>query len=454
MRSPFIRSKSININMLDKFFGARDDMTDTPSNLQDSIQNDERLGLDSSDRKLLVFELGYTGHYSSYLRHLAEYWCKHQLPGHLDIVVSPSFVKHHGEVLEIAASCQQNNLNFVAITPAEEASLIPRKSSMNRALRSFQEWKLLRKYATQLGATHCLLLYFDSFQSAIASGAKLPCPFSGIYFRPTFHYRTFAGYVPSWRNRLQHWREKFVILPRIMNHPQLRSLFCLDPFVVKPMERFRSKASAIHLPDPVQIYGVPKQHDLKTFKESLGIEPGRTVFLLFGALYDGRKGVHQVLDAISALSPDLCQKLCLLLVGQLGDNSPIPAQLAELSQNLPLQAIIRDGFVPEQDVQLYFQSADVILAPYQRHIGMSGILVQAAAAGRPLLSTNYGLMGEITRCWQLGLAVDATDPSEIAKGLTRFLLESSDELSDRTKMAAFAELNSAEHFASLIFQYT
>jgi glycosyltransferase involved in cell wall biosynthesis len=427
-------------------------MLEVINSQKESKQKCEHRNFNIRDRKFLVFELGYTGHYSSYIRHLAEYWCEHELSGRLDIVISPNFVQHHGDVVEIAANCKQKNLNFVVITPTEAASLIPRKSSVHRALRSFQEWKLLRKYATELGATHCLLLYFDSFQAAIASGAKLPCPFSGIYFRPTFHYTTFPGYVPSFKNRLQHWREKFVILPRVMHHPQLQNLFCLDPFVVEHMDRFRSKASAVHLPDPVQIYDVPEQHDLEKFQESLGIESGRTVFLLFGALYDGRKGLPQVLEAISTLSPDLCQKLCLLLVGQLGNNSPVPAQLAEISQKLPLQASVRDGFIPEHEVQLYFQSADVILAPYQWHVGMSGIVVQAAAAEKPLLSTDYGLMGEITRHWQLGLVVDSTNPSEIAKGLTRFLLESPKGLSDRTKMKAFAEQNSAECFARIIFQ--
>lgn len=420
-----------------------------------SIQKFEHRDIDIRDHKLIVFELGYTGHYPAYIRHLAKYWCEQELPGRLDIVVSPKFVQHHADVVDIASIFNQRSLNFVTITPAEEASLIPRKSSVHRVFRSFQEWNLLRKYATSLGATQCLLLYFDSFQAAVASGAKLPCSFSGIYFRPTFHYSDFTNYVPSLKDRVQHWREKFIILPRILRHPQLQNLFCLDPFVIKHMDQFLSKAKAIHLPDPVQIYNAPTHLTLEKFKQSLGIEPGRKVFLLFGALYDERKGIHQLLEAISTLSPTLCQRLCLLLVGKMGggNESPIQKRIAEISQFLPVQIIIRDQFVPEREVQLYFQSADVILAPYQRHVGMSGILVQAAAAQKPILSSDYGLMGGITHHWELGLTVDSTVPSEIAKGLTRFLLESKEKLSDRSKMKAFAEQNSADRFANLIFQH-
>ncbi|NEO94752.1 MAG: glycosyltransferase [Moorea sp. SIO3G5] len=410
--------------------------------------------IDISDRKLLVFELAYGGHYASYIRHLAEYWCKQDLPGHLDIVVSPQFVQQHPDVVGIAAKHDLKNLNFVTITPEEAASLIPRKTSIHRAFRSFQEWRLLRKYTTALGTTQCLLLYFDSFQAAVASGATLPCPFSGIYFRPTFHYSTFADYTPSWKNHLQHWRERFIILPRVLHHPKLRNLFCLDSFVVKPMEQFHSKTRILHLPDPVQTYDVPDPNQLEEFKQRLKIAPGRTVFLLFGALYDRRKGIHQVLEAISTLSPTLCNQICLLLVGQLfaKPESPIQQQITDLSQSLPVQIIVQDQFIPEQEVQWYFHSADIILAPYQGHVGMSGTLVQAAAVQKPLLASNYGLMGAITRLWRLGITIDATKPSEIAQGLTQCLQESPDKLCDRSKMKAFAVQNSAERFASILLQ--
>jgi glycosyltransferase involved in cell wall biosynthesis len=112
---------------------------------------------------------------------------------------------------------------------------------------------------------------------------------------------------------------------------------------------------------------------------------------------------------------------------------------------------MRDEFVPEEDVQLYYRSADIILAPYQRHVGMSGVLVNAAAAQKPLLCSNYGLMGEITRQWQLGLTVDSTSPDEIAKGLTEFLAKES-VLDNKSQMKAFAMANSTNNFAKKVFQ--
>jgi glycosyltransferase involved in cell wall biosynthesis len=406
------------------------------------------------NQNIIVFELAHGGHYASYIRYLAEYWCQQELLGCLYFVVSPTFSQQHPDVIELASKSPQQNLKFVAIAPEEEASLTPRNNSFYRAIRSFQEWKLLHKYATEIGANHCLLLYFDSFQAAVASGAKLPCLFSGIYFRPTFHYPSFAEYSPSMKERLQQIREKSVILPRVLHHPQLYNLFCLDPFAIEHLKKINSTGNLTHLPDPVPTYHAARQEQLEKFKQNLKIEPNRKIFLLFGALYGQRKGLEQVLQAISSLSPELCQKITLLLVGQMfaTDDSPMVRRIKEISESLPVQIILQDKFVAEQDVQIYFQIADIVLAVYQRHVGMSGIIVQAAAAGKPLLCSDYGLMGEITRRWQLGLTVDSTNPSQIAEKLTQFLQEGGDSIGDRAKMKDFARQNSAEQFASVIFK--
>jgi glycosyltransferase involved in cell wall biosynthesis len=165
-----------------------------------------------------------------------------------------------------------------------------------------------------------------------------------------------------------------------------------------------------------------------------------------------RKGIYQLLEAIALLPSHLCQKLCLLLVGPRSSDPLLQTRKAELSEALPIQVISHDTFVPDREIQPYFQVSDVILAPYQRHIGMSAILVRAAAATKPVLSSNYGLMGEMVKRHKLGITVDSSVPSEIAKGLAQFLLGSPTEFCEFSSMKSFAEQNSAENFASTIFQ--
>lgn len=403
-----------------------------------------------SARKLLLFDLFFTGHHAGYILHLVNYWSEQKLQGSLDVLVTPKFLKLHPDVVDIALEDAGNNINFVAISPEEEALLKFEDSSLNRIVRSFQEWNLLCKYAKQLEVTQCFLMYFDSILLSLALRGKPPCPLSGIYFRPIFHYNEFAEFPPSQHERILQRRDKFV-LSRILRNSYFQTLFCLDPFAAERISKFKGNVKAIYLPDPVQIYNNSDTQSEK-LRQTLEIDPDRNVFLMFGVLQK-RKGIYQLLDAIALLPPHLCQKLCLLLVGPIGSELLIKTRIRELCEAFPIQVISHEQFVPDREIQPYFKVADVILAPYIRHIGMSAILVRAAAAQKPVLASNYGLMGQMVTHHKLGITVDSSVPSEIAKGLIQFLINPSTEFYDFASMQSFAEQNSAENYAKTIFQY-
>ncbi|MBO3457599.1 glycosyltransferase [Aetokthonos hydrillicola CCALA 1050] len=400
----------------------------------------------------MLFNLSTSGHHPSYILHLIRFWGEHDLPGSLNIVVSPKFIQQHTDIVDLARKYGQEKVNLVPITIDETAALLPHSNYLNRKLYFFQEWRLVYSYAESLKADHCLLMYFDTIQIPMAVAKKFPCSVSSIYFRPTFHYNQFDHYKPTWKDSLQQSQEK-LILSLALRHRQLKTLFCLDPFVVKYLDKFNTTVKNVYLPDPVQIYN-DTAITTKKLRESLNIDPSRKIFLLFGSL-DGRKGLHQLLEAVSLLSPDVCQQICLLLVGPIDNSvkSHVDNRVIQISQSLPIQIITHNQFIADHEIQAYFKLADVILAPYQRHVGMSAILVRAATAQKPVLSSNYGLMGEITRRYQLGITVDSTIPHQIALGLAQFVNTSPEKFGDSTKMKTFAEQNTAEKFASVIFQH-
>jgi glycosyltransferase involved in cell wall biosynthesis len=145
--------------------------------------------------------------------------------------------------------------------------------------------------------------------------------------------------------------------------------------------------------------------------------------------------------------------LCLVLAGQvnLKDYERLTAKIVEIHSICTVQIISQFKFLVESEVPIYFKMADIILAPYQHHVGMSGILLQAASAGKPVLSSNFGLMGEMVKKYCLGLAIDSSKTSEIAVGLCKLLTDESVLQYDIEKMKFFAEENSADKFASVIF---
>ena len=60
-------------------------------------------------------------------------------------------------------------------------------------------------------------------------------------------------------------------------------------------------------------------------------------------------------------------------------------------------------------------------------------------------------MGEIVRQRSLGITVDSTKPSQIAKGISAFLAGEAREMFDSDSAAQFARENSAERFAQVVW---
>lgn len=426
--------------------------------------------------RLLLFDLDYRGHHPGYLQHLLTYWIEQRPAGCLDVLVSQTFLEHHPQIVALANQLPDQSpdqspnqepdqapsrIRFVALTEREQAELVDsadlEQSFQGRVQRAFQEWRLLQHYTRQLGTTHCLLMYLDTVLLRLALGSNLPCPFSGIYFRPLFHYSQFANYQPVRRERLWQWRDR-VCLARLLRSNQLQTLFCLDPLAVEALNQLDSQHRALYLPDPVQVTAQPDQ-DATSLRQSLGILPNRKICLLFGVLTE-RKGTHQLLAAIEKLPPALCEQLCLLLIGPIPADQQqwLEARVDQITTFRPVQIICRHEFVADHNVQPYFQLADLVLAPYQRHVGMSAILVRAAAAETPVLAADFGLMGEVTRRHHLGVTVDATDPDAIAIALEQLLSRSLDPIAldpiaNPAQMQQFAEQNRADRFASQIFQH-
>jgi glycosyltransferase involved in cell wall biosynthesis len=402
------------------------------------------------DQKIMLFDLDIRGHHAGYIQHLINYWHNQNLPGKLDIIVVPEFIRRFPEVVKLAKSTSAD-INFIPIATEEEANLKTVRSTPERFQRSFQEWRLLKKYIKVTNCAHCLLMFFDSLLWRMCFGIKSPCLISSIFFRPVTHYRNFSNYEPSFIERFWEFREKVGLTP-VLTSGDLENVFCLDPLAVDHLSKQYRETNIVYLPDPVQIYNSSSQQ-VEALRQSLGIETGRKVFLLFGVLSQ-RKGIYELLEAVKSLSPKLNQKLCLLMVGPIDEQLKIELNqmISDISQSHPIQIICRYNFISDQQIEPYFKIADTILAPYQRHVGMSAILVRAAAANKPVLSSDYGLMGEVTRAFGLGLVVDSEAPEEIAYGLTRYLTEPATNLCNYHQMKQFAEQNKAERFAEVVFE--
>lgn len=398
----------------------------------------------------MVFELDAGGHRAGYVENLIRYWQSVETGGHLFIVTSLPFADLHPDVMSLE---KEGRVSFV-ITSATEAgdrSVRAGESALRRTAQALRDWQTLCRYARRLRADHCLVLFFDRLLQVAAMGRlRPPCDVSGIFFRPMFHYRALAGHGSTWFDHIKALRQRLVVGLAI-RRSWIRTVFTLDPYILEGGRPQQLLQKFVHIGDPVRTYETPPGRAAE-LRQEFGVAPNRTVFLLFGEL-TRRKGVDQVLQALSLLHPSVANRTTVMLLGPLANayRSQIQAITAAAGANGP-QIIGRDMFVRDRDIQQYFEMADVVVACYRRHVGMSALLVRAAMAEKPVLASDFGALGETVRRHCLGVVVDSTSSAVVATGMAKFLSEEAEHLCDTAKMKAFARNNTPEDFAGPIFR--
>ncbi|MCU0471312.1 MAG: glycosyltransferase [Arcicella sp.] len=386
-------------------------------------------------KNILIFEPDASGHHSGYLYHLIINYLQNNYNFKLLVLVAPNFFTEHPQIIEKTIS---KNVVWLSFSEEEYQRWLQPKSVLQRA--NF-EWKLFCQYAKTYNAHEGLLMYIDYLQLAILTQTPPPCLISGILFRPTLvNY-----HADSWKEKLNHWR-KALILKQVLKQKVVRHIFNLDPFATQFIQEKWGSKKVQFLPDPVQIY--PSQQSISDTKTLLGIERNRTVFLIFGFL-DSRKGISDVMNALEAIDKEKSKKGTLLLVGpwEESERQKFDNQLDTLKNKTYFQILLVDKFIPDEEIQPYFEITDYVLALYDKHIGMSAITVRAAAAQKPLLTYDFGLMGKMVSEHELGLIVKQDLPDTIEKLLTENV-----EVGNKQKMKQYADLNRAENYAKVILE--
>ena len=392
----------------------------------------------SFQKTVLIFEPDASGHHPGYLYHLLVHFLTEQYDFQLAVLVNPDFFEKHLTIIQKTTSA-----NIKWISTSEQTFNNWQEAKSNVIKRAKLEWAICCEYAKELQAKSIFMMYFDHFQLACFTEPAPPCPISGIFFRPTLV--NYPAY--SIKEKINYWR-KYLLLRAITHRKFLDTLFCLDPFAVEFIQNNWQTYKVKFLPDPVQIY--PSTQPVNILKEELGIPPEKTVFLIFGHL-DDRKGIAKVMDTLTQLSDKKAKNICLLVVGPWDINEKLvfEEKLAKLALKKMVQVVTHNDFVADENIQSFFEVADYVLALYQKHIGMSAIMVRAASAQKPLITYNYGLMGKITAEKQLGLIIDETIEDDLLTKLET-LLATKQIIGNRQQMKEFANLNQAKNYAKTI----
>ncbi len=384
--------------------------------------------------KLLLFDTVLDGHHADYLTHLIEYWHEQKIEGILYIVAPQGLAGQFSS--EITSNTR---IKFSELTPQETDRI--RDSSM--VGRSFTSWNIYLKYARFIRPDHALLMYFDLFQLGFWLGRKSPCPVSGIYFRPNFQRSENA----SLKGRLVLRSKKFM-LRRVLAKSDFGVLFCLDKSAVPEILTIAKGANVLPLSDPVKYFS-HSNDPVEAEWQKLDLEKSRKVFLLFGYL-DDRKGIEPVLDSLALLTPEESKRVTLVLAGPISDSfgQLVKSKIDSIHTDAQIVCLFQTFKGPA--IQYLFAQSDFVLTLYQRHVGMSSIVVRAALAQKPLISSDFGYLGTLVGSSKLGIRVDSESPAAICEAFRHALQRQF--IFDRHAAERLAKENTPQAFAQQIIK--
>jgi glycosyltransferase involved in cell wall biosynthesis len=157
-------------------------------------------------------------------------------------------------------------------------------------------------------------------------------------------------------------------------------------------------------------------------RQRLGLDPQVRVVLLFGRIrpYKGYELAFQALDYLSDSTPPMMY----LVAGEAirSHNQKYLDQLKVYVSERKLNDVVRfDDFrIPEADVGIYFQAADVALLPYTEGDFQSGVLFLAYRFGLPVLASNVGSFPDEVVSGMQGYIFEAGNPRSLAASLDQF----------------------------------
>lgn len=388
---------------------------------------------------LLVFEPEHRGHPLEWLQHLIRHGAETEGPIELTLAVAAELV---AELRQTASEHADLTVSVIPIPEAERAQC--NQPSLPRA--AMARWRTMRRLLHLTRADHGHFLTIDFMSLPLALGLRLGRPVSGILFRPSVHYREIAGNRPSGGERVRDLR-KHVLYRRMLRHPEVTAVLSLDPyFVAYAADRYGDRGTVRWLPDPVPRRIVPGARDRVL---AARFPPDRLAFLLFGVL-TARKGILALLGALAQISTASAARVAVMAAGQV--DPPIAGVVQRMTESIAGRTDapwfhLENRYLAAAEIEALVARADVVLAPYQRFVGSSGVLLWAADRNKPVLVADHGLLGRLARDHRLGLAVDTQSPAALAAGIEAIVREGVERHADPRAMRVFAQAHAHADFA-------
>lgn len=165
---------------------------------------------------------------------------------------------------------------------------------------------------------------------------------------------------------------------------------------------------------------VPNTHlSSREAKERLGVRDTEKTILFFGNIAP-YKGLEYLIIAFQQIRSQ-CDDCRLIIAGRGKDCERYWRSSREaIREDVESQRVIlREDFIPDEETEVYFKAADVLVLPYT-HIFQSGVLFLGYSFGLPVIASDVGSLREDVIEGKTGYVCRPRDPADLARALTTY----------------------------------
>ncbi len=330
-------------------------------------------------------------------------------PFYLSLIIKSLILYSRVTVLGELTDSICNYLNRHTIAPSSVKWVKPNGSSVADC------YAQSLSVAKEEAASAVFYTYLDSFLEHILSEKSLiDHEVTGIWFHPhalDHKYR----WIPGFDKRIRYRKLIHSRLRTNKSTTNIQRIFFLDTNAPNRLAKLNKDITGMVLPDPGESTPTMDKATARKYFKLPGEE--KTIFLHIGTS-ENRKGLSDTIKAFHlGLSDSQFRERAFLL--RVGMNNKLPSRdrtkLLELVKSG--NAALTEKFVSESDFIEYFSAADVVLIPYRKFRFSSGILVNALNAGRPVLASDYGMIGKTIKKSAAGNCFKDCSVSSLSKAM-------------------------------------
>jgi D-inositol-3-phosphate glycosyltransferase len=214
----------------------------------------------------------------------------------------------------------------------------------------------------------------------------------------------------------------------LLNRLSLRVLYCLVDHIFVHTRKMKSQlVYDFNVPEykvSVIPFGINNTIPTSSLsrdeaRAKLELNNNQKVILFFGNIAP-YKGLDDLINALARLVKE-DDRFRLVIGGQIKGCQPYWERMESMIGKLQLDRYIirRIEYIPDEDVELYFKSAGVLVLPY-KFIYQSGVLFLSYSFGLPVIATDVGSLREDIVEGITGMICRAEDPDDLADTILRY----------------------------------